>query len=98
MNLACWRPIGARLDDPQSIPLVGFIFPFFLAVWACSLQIVQNLGCNENGIVQTFRATHAKANITIVNKHMEREIVLQICDNATSIIIIASNTWEGEIV
>jgi hypothetical protein len=61
--------------------------------------IVQHFGCNNGRKLQTFIAKHVQSSgIMVIDKHREIAIVLQVCDNATSIItIIASNTCERAI-
>jgi hypothetical protein len=60
--------------------------------------ISQHFGCNNGRKLQTFIAKHVQSVITVFNKHREKSIIHQVCQNKTSIIIIiASKACERAI-
>jgi hypothetical protein len=65
---------------------------------ALKRAIVQHFGCINGRILQALGTKHVHNYILVVDKPRERAIVRQGCHNQSIIVIIASNTWEREIV
>jgi hypothetical protein len=69
-----------------------------IANQALKRAIVQYFVCTNGRKLQALRTKHVQNSILVVDKPKERAIVRQGCHNTSIIVIIASNTWEREIV